>query len=309
MAATTYAQRALQAALDFGLTDVSSTLRNELMGAIQGAIPEFKEVTSTLTIPKELLATIDTMLTTSPHLPGAVRQLAVLPGLLEVDIDNLRESAREHLRESPLAGLLPSEHYHLDGKVTFRSNDFDGNVERHVAFLVGGHLALVEALLHYFLTNAGPRLEPGTLVHALADWPHLPPQRAALLAVAAERFARDDFISSGVIVLTVYEAVLRDLLRAIGYPALKVERGIQMDETLNSLLRGEAAQQVLGPPHCKLAEYVLCDPELGWNLRNEVAHGTVRPESLSATRVLLVWLLLIRVTCFTATTSPAGRQA
>lgn len=309
ISATTYAQRALQSALDFGLTDLSSTLRNELMGSIQGAIPEFKAVSSTLTIPKELLATIDTMFATSPHLPGAVRQLAVLPGLLEVDIDSIRDAAREQLRESPLVGLIPSEHYHLDGKVTFRSNDFEGNVERHVAFLIGGHLALVETLLHYFLTNAAPRLEPTTLTDALAGWPHLPPQRVTLLAVAAERFAHDDFISSGLIVFTVYEAVLRDLLRAIGYPALKVERGIQMDETLNSLLRNEATQRLLGQPHCKLAEYVLCDSELGWNMRNEVAHGTVRPDTLSPTRVLLAWLLLIRVTCFTTSAAPPDQQA
>jgi hypothetical protein len=103
-----------------------------------------------------------------------------------------------------------------------------------------------------------------------------------------------------VIILTVYEAVLRDLVRALGYSALKVERGVQMDETLNSLLRAEPTLAVLGPAHCKLAEYVLCDPELGWNLRNEVAHGTIHAEALTPTRVLLAWLLVVRLTCFVA---------
>jgi|GEM_PF-3991718 len=305
LVATTLAQRALQAALDFGLSDLSRGLRNDLMGAIKRAIPAFKQVSGTLTIPKELLATIDLLLASSPRLPGALRQLSVLPGLLEVDVESLRETAREQLRQSPFAALVPTEHYHLDGKVTFRSNDFDGNVERHVASLIGCHLVFVEALLRYFLANAASRLKPSTLTEALASWPHLPPHRAALLTVAAERFASGDFISSGVVVLTVYEAVLRDLLRAIGYPALKVERGVQMDETLNSLLRGEAAREILGAGYCDLAEYVLCEPALGWNLRNEVAHGTVRPDSLSPTRVLVVWLLLLRITCFTRT-APDG---
>ena len=113
------------------------------------------------------------------------------------------------------------------------------------------------------------------------------------------------------IVLTVYEAVLRDLLRELGYPALKVERGLQMDETLNSLLRAEPTLAVLGPAHCKLAEYVLCDPELGWNLRNEVAHGTVRADALTPTRVLLAWLLMVRLTCFVAKPkdAPGDRSA
>lgn len=299
--ATTHVQRALQAALDFGLRDLSESLRNELMGAIKSAIPEFKEVSGRLTVPKELLATIDALLTSSPSLPGAVRQLAVLPGLLEVDIDAMRDAARELLNDSPVVALVPTEQFHADGKVTFRSNDFEGNLERHVAMHVGTHLALVEATLGYFLRNATSRLEPATLLDALASWPHLPPHRAALLGVAAERFAAHDFVSSGVIVLTVYEAVLRDLLRALGYPALKVERGLQMDETLNSLLRAEPTLAVLGPAHCKLAEYVLCDRELGWNLRNEVAHGTARADALRPSRVLLAWLLVVRLTCFVAT--------
>jgi hypothetical protein len=270
------------------------------MGAIKSAIPEFKQISGTLTVPKEVLATVDALLTSSPRLPGAVRQLAVLPGLLEVDVDAMRDAAREQLKESPFAALVPTEQFHADGKVTFRSNDFEGNLERHVAVHVGTHLVLVEATLGYFLRNAISRLEPTTLLDALASWPHLPPHRATLLGVAAERFASHDFVSSGVIVLTVYEAVLRDLLRALGYPALKVERGLQMDETLNSLLRAEPTLAVLGPAHCKLAEYVLCDPELGWNLRNEVAHGTVRAEALTPTRVLLAWLLMVRLTCFVA---------
>ncbi len=57
---------------------------------------------------------------------------------------------------------------------------------------------------------------------------------------------------------------------------------------------------ILGRAHCKLVEYVLCDPELGWNLRNEVAHGTVRADALTPTRVLLAWLLVVRLTCFVA---------
>jgi hypothetical protein len=45
-------------------------------------------------------------------------------------------------------------------------------------------------------------------------------------------------VSSGFIVTTVYEGVVRDLVRACGYPALKAEPGgIQMDETLKFTAR------------------------------------------------------------------------
>ena len=95
--------------------------------------------------------------------------------------------------------------------------------------------------------------------------------------------------------------MLRDLLRAGGYSALKVEPGgVQMDEALNSLIRSPAARAALGDGHCDFIEYVMCDPALGWNLRNEVAHGTVRPETLTPMRTFLAWLLLVRLTCFVA---------
>ncbi len=77
-----------------------------------------------------------------------------------------------------------------------------------------------------------------------------------------------------------------------------------MDETLNSLLRAEPVQAILGSAHTKVAEYLLCDSELGWNLRNEVAHGTIRTDALTPTRVLLAWLLVVRLTCFVAKTPP-----
>lgn len=137
------------------------------------------------------------------------------------------------------------------------------------------------------------------MLDALGAWPHLPATRQTILAYAAERFAAHDWVGSGYVAATQFEAVLRDLLRAGGYHALKAERdGAMMDETLNSLLRCEAAQQVLGTGFCSLAEFVLCDSALGWNLRNEIAHGTVRAEALSPARVLLLWLLVVRLTCF-----------
>jgi hypothetical protein len=297
-------QRALQAALDFKLSDLTETVRTDLMSAIKGSVSTLKPMSQAFTLPRELLVQADALLTTNPQLASAIRQLAVLPGFLEVDAEQLRKQAAEQLKDLPLLALMPSVQFHPEGKITHRTDDIEGNTERHVAFLMNTHLVLAEAFLRYFLSQAFARFEPSTLFDALAGWPHLPPHRSSLLATSSEHFARQDWIASGFIAATLYEALLRDLLRATGYPALKMELGgIQMDETLNSLLRSEAAHAILGARHCTLAEHVLCEPALGWNLRNEIAHGTIAPEKLSPGRVL-VWLLLIRVTCFTVHPAP-----
>ena len=51
-------------------------------------------------------------------------------------------------------------------------------------------------------------------------------------------------------------------------------------------------------------EFLLCTPNLGPNLRNEVAHGNATQGELSPARILLVWLFIIRLTFFAA--EPAG---
>jgi hypothetical protein len=300
-AAPLFHQRALQAALDFKLSDLSEKVRVGLLGAIKKTPPAFKTFLGSFKLPRELVAQVDMILEVNSQLPGAIRQLALLPGLLEIDAEKLAIESREQLKDLPMLALMPSVKYHPEGKVTHQSDGGEENVERHIAFLMGVHLAFVEALLGYFLGRASERFEDSTLYGALADWPHLPSHRGALLSVSAERFAKQDWVSSGVIVATVYEAVLRDLVRAGGYSALKLEPGgIQMDETLNSLLRASTVREMVGRDYCTIVEYVLCEPALGWNLRNEIAHGTARPEALSPVRVFLVWLLLIRLTCFVA---------
>jgi hypothetical protein len=301
MLAPSLYDRALQAALDFGMPDQSEAVRLELMESIKAATPVFTKISGTFNLPADALAQVDKVLASDPQLPAGLRRLSMLPGLFEVDSADLRANVEKQLKDHPLLALVPSVQYHHDGKITFRSNDVEGNVERHAAFLIDAHLVLVEAILAYVLRQAIPRMEPTTLVEALAAWPHLAEQRGKLLSVASERFAKGDYVSSGFIVIPLYEAVLRDLLRAGGYAALKVETGgVQMDETLNSLTRGAPARSILGAGHCDLVEYVMCDPALGWNLRNEIAHGTIRPESLTPMRVLLAWLLLVRLTCFVA---------
>jgi hypothetical protein len=307
--ATQYIQRALQAALDFGLGDLADELRAELMRSITAAMPDFKQISGTFSVPAEVLADVDLIADSAPTAAAAIRQLAVLPGLLEVDEQALRDATREQLREHPFAALVPTAHLHLDGKVTFQSRGFEDNLERHVALLIGMQLGLAEVVLSYFLKRVRSRIAAGTLLSSLGAWPHLPSHRAEMLAVASERFAQADYVSAGALASTQYEAVLRDLMRASGYPALKVNHGVQVDETLNSLLRARPVRDVLGDPHARLAEYVLCDSGLGWNLRNEVAHGTIRPGDLSPGRVLLVWLLLVRVTCFVAQPADSRGQA
>jgi hypothetical protein len=280
------------------------------MEALKASVPTFQKISGNFTVSPELIALVDEIVAHRQGAADAVRQLAVLPGLLEIDGARIREAAREQLKERHFVSLFPAIAIHPDGKITHRADGADGHLDRHVALLVGAHLMIVEYLLQHFLVQVIDGIDERTLFDSLAEWPHLAERRQQLLAHASARFAARDWVSFGYIAATTFEAVLRDLLRALGYHALKLERdGTQMDETLNALLRGEHARKTLGEGFCALAEYVLCEPELGWNLRNEIAHGTVAAQHFSPSRMLLVWLLVVRVTCFVARSAVPGENA
>lgn len=292
-------QTALTRALVFGLSGHVEKVRLRLSEAIRAAVPEFQAISGSARIPADAIEELERLVENSSNPSVAVRQLAVLPGLLEVPLDDFRHAAEQRLKEQLFWRFARSVHYH-DGKVTFSGGNDEAKTNESLALFASFHQVFVEALLGHFLRLTHERLRDDTMFDALAGWPHLAAVRQPLLARASERFAKSDFVSSGVLVTTLYEAVLRDLLRAGGYSALKTDAsGIMADETLNSLLQNSPARDILGEGHVWFVEHVLCRPHLGPNMRNAIAHGTATTETLTPTRVLLVWLFLIRVTSLT----------
>lgn len=298
-------QTALSRALAFGLSGHVEEVRLRLSEAIRAAVPEFQTISGSAKIPADAIEELERLVENSPNPSVAVRQLAVLPGLLEVPLDDFRNAAEQRLKDQLFWRFARSIHYH-DGKVTFSGRNDEAKTNESLALFASFHQAFVEALLGHFLRLTHERFRDDTMFEALAGWPHLAAVRQPLLARASERFARSDFVSSGVLVTTLYEAVLRDLLRAGGYSALKTDTsGIMADETLNSLLQNLRTKDILGEGHVWFVEHVLCRAHLGPNMRNAIAHGTATTEALTPTRVLLAWLLLVRVTTLTWT-SPAA---
>lgn len=292
-------QSALSRALAFGLSGHVERVRLRLSEAIRAAVPEFQMISGSAQIPAEAIKELEHLVENSSDLSLAVRHLAVLPGLLDVALDDFRSAAEQRLEEQVFWRFARTVHYD-DGKVTFSGLNDAAKTNESLALFASFHEVFVEGLLGHFLRGTHERLRDNTMYEALAGWPHLAAVRQPLLARASERFAHNDFVSSGVLVTTLYEAVLRDLLRAGGYSALKTDpSGIMSDETLNSLLQSKPAREALGESHVWFVEHVLCRPHLGPNMRNAIAHGTATTETLTPTRVLLVWLFLIRLTSLT----------
>ena len=89
--APSFAQRALDLALDFGLSDLTGAIRLELSEVIRAAIPTFGAVSQSFSLPPEIVSQIDSICASSSSASAAVRSLSVLAGLLEVDLGAIAE--------------------------------------------------------------------------------------------------------------------------------------------------------------------------------------------------------------------------
>ena len=293
-------ERALEMAGNYGLPDLVDRCRDLLRPAILESSQHMTTVSTGLTIPAEYIRAVDDIIAREPTWYGAIRQLALLPFITTAPVATFESAAKEALGSSPLWALLRSRQYR-DGKPSFDSDNEEGKLKEHLAFSASVHLSAVEVMLGRFLKSTRTRWTPSGLFEALSDWPVLDDKHRPFLRTASERFSSEDCISAGMILLPRYEAVLRDLLRAGGYHALKAadgRPGILMDETLSSLLSARRVIDILGSDHVWWVRFVMCDPELAPNLRNEAAHGTVEASNLTPARLLLVWLFFVRLTFY-----------
>lgn len=299
-------ERAMALAGDFGLKDLVAVCRQLMPDSIRAATAEMKPVTGTIELPLELRNQIDEILALAPSLPSAIRHLALLPGLLDLPVDRVEESAAASLKESTFLALVRSVQYR-DGKISFQADTPEAKLRESVGRAAGFHLLLVELALRYFLQRSFDQFGESTLLESLAEWPLLGAKQASVLTVASQRFAARDWVSAGYVIATTFEAIVRSLMRAAGYHALKGDgSGVLMDETLPSLLQQGAVRSALGKDFIWFAEHVFCRPDIGLNLRNEIAHGNVSAGELTPPRVLLMWLFVVRVTSFVPSTPTAG---
>ncbi|HEY1954371.1 MAG TPA: DUF4209 domain-containing protein [Polyangiaceae bacterium] len=309
---SSHASAALDAALTFGFADLVEQAKTKLHDRVVASRAEMKTFSMPLELPAEIVAEIENIVDSAPSAASAIRTLGGLVGLCDVPVDAANKAATEQLQQSVLSALIPTAH-HRDGKIVFKGTDPASKLREAVARNYGAHLVLVEHLLVHTLTRLAGRMRPETMAVAVGDWAWFSSKRGPWLHRASERFHAGDFMSCGLILATQYEAIVRDLMRAAGMSALKTDAaGILMDASLGSLLQEQALRDVLGEDHLRFVEYVLSDSEVGANLRNEVAHGNLAPWELTAGRVCLLWLFIIRLTFFgpmtTLTTSKPGGQ-
>lgn len=130
-------------------------------------------------------------------------------------------------------------------------------------------------------------------------WPLMDPRHLPFLRRGIERYYADDYISALHILTPQIEGALRSMLWQGDLAVTGFTRdaaGIDAD-TLSGLLRRKDVQAVLGQNFWRYLDTVLSAQD-GLNLRNDVAHGLVKPAQVTKVSVVVVIHLLLCLTRF-----------
>lgn len=128
--------------------------------------------------------------------------------------------------------------------------------------------------------------------------PFFDPDRKPLLEHGIDAYLQGDHVKAIHVLVPQVEHVLRRLLAMLGGATNKHRRSdlrVMVEKSLNDILEAEPAiQKCLGDDITMYLRVFLCDP-LGFNLRNNLAHGLMQPEafrSIYADRLLHILLVL-----------------
>jgi len=205
---------------------------------------------------------------------------------------SLRGLAKEH----PLLGRL-SISVVSEGQVVARAGsveeDFDKRLIKHLSDTTA-HAALYLAICldktveHYQATA-------GQVLDLLYRSPLYDPDRRLLLGKGIEAYLSGDYPIAIHVLVPQIEHMLRRYLGMIGGTVNRRDRhGNYQEKTLNDILWEPALRQGMGDDLTLYLRMLLAD-QLGWNVRNRLAHGLMGMDELTkpvADRVFHVLLLL-----------------
>jgi hypothetical protein len=308
LVATHLLSRALKIATDRGgeFKDLALKAKQAFPAAMKQGEAEFKPYRMKMRVPEPILEYVNEVLARSPSVHVVLQSLAAFPLLMELSKEHIEASAKKSMERTIAWRLMPSV-AHRDEKIVAVSASEAEHVREQMALVSRIHLGTNELIVNHVLTKIFERITPADLYDAVSRCPGLDLKRVPFLQTASERFAAQDWISSGVLTSVMYEAVLRDFVRSTGYPARQVETdGIHADQTLGDMLRAPEVRHILGDQHADMVAHVLADPAHGMNLRNDVGHGTAHAGALTPERILLIWLFMIRLALIRPITEEVG---
>lgn len=225
------------------------------------------------------------------------------------EIDKLASSAQESMQNSPMSSLFGSSHMSADGRVVAKTppanlgagEDDPANqavlhrqIQQHFSIetqlVVNGQIlpALGKLLMEH-------RVSKEFLEALCHHAPIVPQDREHLLGYALWLGFEYDFGNAIHLLCPQFEHIVRIQLKDAGAHTSNIDReGIENENGLSTLMDLPEASQLFGDNLAFEIKSVFTDA-LGFNLRNEVAHGLLDDKSSSSISSVYAWWMILRM--------------
>ncbi|MDP4028394.1 MAG: DUF4209 domain-containing protein [Gallionella sp.] len=224
------------------------------------------------------------------------------------NVDELRNSALERMRQHPLQSLFAATVMSRDGRV----------IAKRPAMSLGGEpteddetAILAEMISDYGILvsivvqgDIWPALEVLLLEHRLreADFidlarhsPIVPKERAALFGKALFAGYERDFVSALHLLIPQIEHLVRVHLKQAGAKTTNLDKdGIQNENGMSTLMDLPEAEHVFGKDLAFELKSLFCDA-FGPNLRNKLAHGLLDEDGCHSPFAIYAWWFGLRL--------------
>ncbi len=221
----------------------------------------------------------------------------------------LKSSATENMKNSIVSSLFGSTQMSRDGRVVAKTPSMNLNageddaanravlnqqIQQHfgieIQLVVEGNI--IPALRQLLMEH---RISKEFLVTLCRHSPIVPQEREHLLGYALWLGFEHDFGNSIHLLCPQVEHIVRIQLKKAGAHTSNIDKeGIENESGLSTLMELPEAVKVFGEDLCFELMSVFTD-SLGFNLRNEVAHGLLDDNSSSSLSTVYAWWLVLRL--------------
>jgi hypothetical protein len=222
-------------------------------------------------------------------------------------ISEMRDTAKQQLKQYPLSALFGGTYMSRDGRVIAKTNgvsfdedldsenpDVQASVMRnhglHVALIVQGYI--LPALERLHLEH---RLREVDFLGIVNESPIVPPGREVLFAKGIYAGYDHDYVTALHLLSPQIENMVRFHLKNAGAKTSTLDTcGIENENGLSTLVALPQMTTVFGEDLSFEITALFCDP-LGANLRNELAHGLLDQNACNSVHGVYAWWLTLKI--------------
>ena len=237
----------------------------------------------------------------APETLSACLTRVVTDGSLLPNLALAAQTAAEIASQNTLMSLLPKRSLQNDMTVAVTKTEQDRRlheIDQNVLLWIQVNSSIVlTSLFDHLQQRKG--LNAQTMVDYVAETGLFDEDNLSLIQTGLQRHFDGDFVSALHILVPQFEDALRTLFERGGKGVIKPRSGQAgwEVETFGAFLNQEFVKSTL-PAELRVYIRLVMTEQTGWNLRNRVAHGLIRPQDCNIVTAITVVHLLLLLTLF-----------